>query len=81
MEVIGIKVVNFRTQDGSTVSGVKLFVTDDSVKVSAGVACDSLFLSDSLLGKNNLRSEAIQLGDHLSIGYNKYGKISTVTVL
>lgn len=81
MQVIGIKVVNFKAKDGSSIQGVKLFVTDDSVKVTAGVACDSFFLSDSLLGKNNLRPGDIQVGDNLGIAYNKYGKISSVTVL
>ena len=80
MEVIGIKDVNFKAKDGNTIQGVKLFVTDDSVKVNVGVACDSLFLSDSLLGKNNLRPGDIQLGDHLGIAYNKYGKIQSVSV-
>ena len=47
MEVIGVKNVNFKAKDGGTVQGVRLFVTDDSVKVDAGVACDAIFLSDS----------------------------------
>lgn len=81
MEVIGIKDVNYKAKDGSIIQGVRLFVTDDSVKVNAGVACEVLFLSDSLLDKNNLRPGDIQLGDHLSIAYNKYGKIQSVTVL
>ncbi len=80
MEVIGVKNVNFKAKDGGTVQGVRLFVTDDSVKVNAGVACEAIFLSDYLLEKNNLRSVDIQLGDHLDIAYNKYGKISSVTV-
>lgn len=81
MEVIGIKDVNFKAKDGGTVQGVRLFVTDDSVEVNVGVACEALFLSDSLLGKNNLHPGDIQLGDHLDISYNKYGKISSVSVL
>lgn len=81
MEVIGIKDVNFKAKDGNTIQGVKLFVTDDSVKVIDGVACDSIFLSDSLLGKNNLRPGDIQVGDHLDIAYNKYGKICSVSIL
>lgn len=81
MEVIGIKEVNFKAKDGGTVQGVRLFVTDDSVNVNAGVACEALFLSDSLLDRNNLMPGDIQLGAHLDIAYNKYGKISSVTVL
>lgn len=80
MEVIGIKDVNFKAKDGGTVQGVRLFVTDDSVKVNAGVACEAIFLSDYLLDKNNLRSGDIHVGDHLDIAYNKYGKISFVGV-
>lgn len=81
MEVIGIKDVNFKAKDGGTIQGVKLFVTDDSVNVTVGVACDSFFLSDSLLNRNNLRCGDFQLGDHLDISYNKYGKITYVSVL
>lgn len=81
MVVIGIKYVNFKAKDGGTVQGVRLFVTDDSVQVNDGVACEALFLSDSLLGKNNLRPGDFQLGDHLCISYNKFGKISSVSVL
>lgn len=80
MQVIGIKDVNFKAKDGGTVQGVRLFVTDDSVKVNAGVACEAIFLSGYLLDKNNLRPGDIQLGDHLDISYNKYGKISCVSV-
>ena len=81
MEIIGIKDVNFRAKDGGTVQGVRLFVTDDSVEVNVGVACDVLFLSESLLARNDLGSGDFRLGDHLDISYNKYGKISSVTVL
>lgn len=80
MEVIGIKDVNFKAKDGGFVQGVRLYVTDDSVKVNAGVACEVIFLSDYLLDKNNMMHGDIQLGDHLDIFYNKYGKITTVTV-
>lgn len=80
MEVIGIKEVNFKAKDGGIVQGVRLYVTDDSVTVNAGVACEALFLSDNLLAKNNLRPGDFQLGDQLDICYNKYGKISSVSV-
>lgn len=81
MELIGIKRVNFKTKDGGIVHGVRLFVTDDSVTVDAGVACEVLFLSDSLLDRNNLRPGVFQVGDRLNIAYNKYGKICYVSVL
>ncbi len=81
MEVIGIKDVNFKVKDGRTIKGVKLFVTDESVEVNAGVACDAFFLSDSLLERNNLLSGDFKVGNHLDIAYNKYGKISFVSVL
>lgn len=80
MEVIGIKDVNFKAKDGGTIRGVKLYVTDDFVTVDAGVACDSLFLSDSLLDRNNLDHDCIHVGAHLDIQYNKYGKIQSVTI-
>ena len=81
MVIIGIKDVNFKAKDGGTVQGVRLYVTDDSVKVNVGVACEALFLSDSLLNRNNLRPGDFQLGDNVDVFYNKYGKISSVSVL
>lgn len=81
MEIIGIKDVNFKAKDGCTVQGVRLFVTDDSVNVNAGVGCEAIFLPYSLLDRNNLRFGDFQLGDHLDIAYNKHGKITSVTVL
>lgn len=80
MEVIGIKVVNFQDKVGKTVKGVKLFFTDDSVLVAAGVACDSLFLSSFLLDKFCLTPADFNVGDRLTVSYNKYGKIQAVSV-
>ena len=79
MEVIGIKDVNFKAKDGKVIQGVKLFVTDDSIKVNIGVGCDSIFFSDSFLEDNGLRLDDIQLGSRLHISYNKYGKIQSVS--
>lgn len=80
MEVLGRKIVNFKAKDGNLIQGVRVFVTDVSVRVDSGVACDMLFLSDALLSRNGLCPGDIHVGDHLDIAYNKYGKISFVGV-
>lgn len=80
MEVLGFKNVNFKAKDGNEIHGLKVFVSDDSVRVDSGVACDSLFLSDGLLIRNGLYAADIQVGQHLRIGYNKFGKIQTVEI-
>lgn len=80
MEIIGIKDVNFVAKDGGTIQGLKLFVTDDSVKVSAGVACDSIWLSPSVLEYNSLGHGDFHIGNHLLISYNKYGRIQSVSI-
>lgn len=80
MDVIGVKDVNFKAKDGNVIKGVKLFVTDDSVRVDSGVACDCLFLSDGLLNRNGLSSSDLLVGQHLLLSYNKFGKIQSVTI-
>ena len=80
MEVIGIKNCNYKFRDGESVQGLKLFLTDQDVKVDDGIACDALFISDATLRKIDLRPADIQVGDHLNISYNKYGKIQSIAV-
>ena len=80
MEVTGIKVVSFKGQDGKPVQGVKLYVIDRDVPVMAGVACDSLFLSRSLLDKMCMTPDDFKVGDKLTVFYNKYGRIQSVSV-
>lgn len=80
MEVLGIKIVNFKAKDGNLIQGLKVFVTDDSVRVDSGVACDSLFLSDALLIRNGLCADDVLVGQRLWIGYNKFGKIQSVSI-
>lgn len=80
MEVIGIKDVNFKAKDGSNVIGLRLYVTDDTVKVNDGVACDSLFLSAHLLSMCGFGPAGIEVGDHLLVTYNKFGKIQSVSI-
>ena len=80
MEITGIKVVSFNGQDGKPVEGVKLYVLDHTVTVLAGVACDSLFLSRSLLDKLGMTPDDFKVGDKLTVIYNKYGKIQAVSV-
>lgn len=80
MEVIGIKDVNFKCKDGSVVSGLRLYVTDDSVKVDDGIACDTIFLSAHVLSLCDFDPAGIVVGDHVVIRYNKYGKVQSVSV-
>lgn len=80
MEITGIKVVSFKGKDGKSVQGVKLYVIDHDIPVLAGVACDSLFLSRFLLDKIGMSPDDFKVGDRLTVSYNKYGKIQSVSV-
>lgn len=80
MEVLGFKVVKFKAKDGNLIQGIKVFVSDDAIRVDSGIACDSLFLSDGLLIRNGLCADDIQVGQRLRIGYNKFGKIQSVSL-
>lgn len=80
MEVLGFKIVNFKAKDGNVIHGLKVYISDDSVRVDSGLACDSLFLSDGLMNRSGIRAADIEVGDRLQISYNKYGKIQSVSI-
>lgn len=80
MEVIGIRNCSFKAKSGDDVQGLKLYLLDGEKRVDDGIACKDLFVSDAAFQKSGLRSADIQVGDHLDIFYNEFGRIKSITV-
>ena len=76
MVIVGLKRVDFKDKDGSQIQGVKVYVNlpEDNVE---GMATDSFFLSDNKFADIH---DALCVGSLIDVHYNKYGKISSVTL-
>lgn len=76
MVIVGLKRVDFKDKDGSLIQGVKVYVNypEDNVE---GMATDSFFLSDNKFSDYH---DALCVGSPIDVHYNKYGKISAITL-
>lgn len=75
VQVIGYRNVDFKGQDGDSVSGVSIYVTESIEKNGEGYATDKIFLSTAKIADLGYKP---QLGDRLEVQYNRYGKVAAV---
>lgn len=78
MKLIGIQRMDYTNRNGYHVLGYKLHLSmpakrDDSI----GEITDTVFVPDQVFAV----CDHLAVGDELSIAYNKYGKVSSVTVI
>lgn len=73
-EVIGIRQVSFKNNQGQNISGVTVYFTKEEYKVD-GLAADKAFVSSQLMERAMWEPE---IGDHFEPLYNKYGKLTDV---
>lgn len=71
MKVVGFRKVDFRAENGSQISGTRLYCTFEDEKVS-GVGTEAFFVSDAKL------DFVPAVGDEIQVIYNKYGKVDRV---
>lgn len=70
-EVVGIKKVDFKTNDGGEVHGVRLHCVNHGELLDSGCAVESIFLSNT----RGFHAGDFCVGDMVDVTYNKYGKI------
>lgn len=76
MELIGVRLVDFKAEDGNQITGVRLFCLGDMIEINgSGRACESFFVSQKNLPK------IPQLGSNIEPIYNKYGKVQCINIL
>lgn len=74
-QVIGIKEVNFKAQDGKEVSGLTIYIMYRLANVE-GCAAERIFVSfDRLSGVEP------KVGDNVNVYYNRYGKVACLEVI
>ena len=77
MEVIGFRKSQFTAQDtGELIQGYSLFLTSEEDERVTGKSCERVFLSLKKLG-----GYEPELGDHVELVYNRYGKVDHVELL
>ena len=78
MKLIGIQRVDYMNKGGYHILGYKLHTsTPAKTNDSIGEITDAVFVSDPVFAT----CDNLAVGDEISIAYNKYGKVSAVTVI
>lgn len=73
--VVGFRDVNFDGGNGQ-ITGVTVYYTEEAYRCE-GLATGKFFLSDSRMNNIGYRPA---VGQEIDISYNKYGKVSSVSV-
>lgn len=77
MKLIGIQRVDYTNKNGYHILGYKLHTsTPAKSNDSIGEITDAVFVSDQVYSA----CDHMSVGDEISIAYNKYGKVSAVSV-
>lgn len=78
MKLIGIQRVDYTNKNGYHILGYKLHTTTlAKTNDSIGEITDAVFVSDQVYAT----CDELAVGDEISIAYNKYGKVSAVSVI
>ena len=72
LTIVGLRHVNFKTEDGKSISGLTLFCEYTSDRIE-GYGVEKVFVSD-----NGLQ---LAIGDVVSPIYNRYGKVAAVQLV
>lgn len=75
MKVVGFEDKRFKFDDGKTVSGQFIYLSEERDGVT-GMACERVFLSD-----NKLSGYIPVIGDEVEVSYNRFGKPQRITRL
>lgn len=78
MKLIGIQRVDYTNKNGYHVMGYKLHLSTPAQRNdSIGEITEVVFVSDHVFAT----CDHLAVGDEVAIAYNKYGKLSTVSVI
>lgn len=78
MKLIGIQRVDYTNKNGYHILGYRLHTsTPAKTNDSIGEITDVVFVSDQVFSA----FDQLVVGDEISIAYNKYGKVSAVSVV
>ena len=78
MKLIGIQRVDYTNKNGFHILGYKLYTsTPAKTNDSIGEIADAVFVADQVF----FSCDQLAVGDEVNIAYNKYGRVSAVSVV
>lgn len=83
MKIIGYSKSDFKTKTGDEIHGYKIYGIDEDIapEFGEGKTCDQIFLTSWKISELGNLDVPSLLGHNVDIGYNRYGKIKSITVL
>lgn len=75
MKILGFEHVKFNFNDGGSVDGQYVYLSDDSSEKVTGVRTERVFLSEAKSAACNFIPK---LGDNVKVYYNRYGKVDSI---
>lgn len=78
MKLIGIQRVDYTNKNGFHILGYRLHLSTPAERNDCiGEITDTVFVSDQVFAT----CDDLAVGDEVSIAYNKYGKVSIISVI
>lgn len=77
MQVIGVKRMNFKAQDGNQISGYQVFCSKPIEQNGEGLEVEKFFISDLKVQKG---CPVPRCGEDVEPVYNRYGKVDTFVI-
>ena len=78
MKLIGIQRVDYKNKNGYHILGYKLHTSAlANTKDAIGEITEAVFVADQVFGA----CDNLAVGDEIAIAYNKYGKVTAVSVV
>lgn len=79
MQIIGVRFLDFKGSDGKMISGVNIWATEERKNVD-GVVAEKFFFSSQNLNYMGINPSDIVVGAHMTVMYNRYGKVAECTI-
>lgn len=74
MRILGARNLDFKSNDGSEVKGIQLFVAFKTDNVTGEIA-------DKLFVRNGITLPQFKIGDTLDIAFNNKGKVESIQAI
>lgn len=83
MKIIGYTKSDFKSKTGDEIHGYKIYGIDEDIapEFGEGKTCDQIFLTSWKIAELGNLDVPSLLGHNVNIGYNRYGKIKSITML
>ena len=78
MKIVGYKKSDFRTPDGTQITGITVYAESDITCDGKGIETEKFYLSENKMKKMNVNIDSL-LGMEVRLGYNRWGKVDFIS--